>query len=225
MAASAAAATATIPSDSIMIRVILPSGGLLGTTKEYTARVTRAGDNLVITGITSGSVMTFGPREIIIEPTLDPSIKSEIAKISKDGVIRAKIIACKGTDSETKHGCVSSVTDFIQWCRRNGIGEIRRFTAEERNAMISDEAKAMVLRGMMPQVPTHDPSVPTIPQLEDHLRSIGVTPLGSSTRRGGRKTHKKMSHSRMTHRSRRTHRSHRTRYHSTRRHRRTQRKH
>jgi len=108
MAAAAAttattATTATIPSDSILVRVI--ETGIIGN-KYYTARATRAGDNLVITGITSGIVKMFAPRETIIEPTWDPSIKSEIAKISKDGVIQAKIIACKGTDSETKHGCV-----------------------------------------------------------------------------------------------------------------------
>lgn len=211
--AAAAPTTATIPSNSILVRVI--ETGLIGN-KYYTARATLAGDNLVITGITSGIVKTFAPRETIIEPTWDPSIKSEIAKISKDDIIQVKLVACKDTDSETKHGCVSSVTDFIQWCRRNGIGVIKGITAKERDAMISDEAKAMVLRGMMPQVPT------IISQLEGHLKAIGVTPLGRSTRRGGRKTHKKRSHSRRTHR---VHRTYRARHQSTRRQRRTQRKH
>jgi len=99
---------------------------------------------------------------------------------------------------------------------------IRGITAKERDAMISDEAKAMVLRGMMPQVPTTMPQAPTISQLERHLERIGVTPLSGSTRRGGRKTHKKRSHP-----PRRLVRKHsrQTRHQSTRRQRRTQRKH
>jgi hypothetical protein len=180
-----ASAVASTPM-SLMVRAI--GKGLFGREYEYTAIISIVGDKLVVTGESDPTnVVTIGPRRSIVVNPIGKSgedLKKDVATIMDSGEQKIKIIDCKGTDSDRKHGCKTSVFDFVMWARDNlitvtGITYIQNEAYRNR---ISEEALLMVWKAGLPSVPSGI--------LKDPGFISQATRLGIVVPRGG-KVHKR----------------------------------
>jgi hypothetical protein len=156
---TSATASAVAPTPmSLMVRAI--GKGLFGREYEYTAIISIVGDKLVVTGESDPTnVVTISPRRsIVVTPVgkRGADLRKNVATIMDSGEPKLNIIDCEGTDSDRKHGCKTSVFDFVMWARIYGIRvEGKTYTEIQADkARIGEEALLMSWRAGLPSVPS-----------------------------------------------------------------------